>query len=172
MIKICRVGFIRRAVLAALLFSAFSGLVSSCSHIDDDRLPPAPVHISFAGVGDWNLYGVSGALDTRRFIKPDVPSNFPWTALTYTGFGGILLVSDVNSQPLAYDLACPYECKNDVRINVVDNSYAECPKCHSTYDIFMNLGTPLSGPAAERGYGLTRYSVYPGAQGEYMVVTR
>ena len=30
--------------------------------------------------------------------------------MTYTGFGGILLVTDMSGSPLAYDLACPVEC--------------------------------------------------------------
>ena len=161
--------YCKRAAIAALLLS--NATLFSCSHIDNDRLPPAAVRIDFAGVGDWNRYGVGGALEWRRFIKPSEPQGFPWTALTYTGFGGVLLVCDVNNQPMAYDLACPYECKNDIRINVVD-TYGECPQCHSTYDIFMNLGSPMSGPAAERGYGLTRYSVHPGAGGSYMSIMR
>lgn len=159
---------IRRAASAALL--SIMAAVTGCSHIDDDRLPPVPVRIDFVSVGDWNAYGVGGALESRRFIKNVEPAGFPWTALTYTGFGGVLLVCDVNNQPLAYDLACPYECKSDIRVRIVE-TVAECPVCHSTYDVFSNLGTPLSGPAAERGYGMTRYRVGPG-QYEYMVIGR
>lgn len=155
--------------MAALLFSVTAA--SGCSHIEDNRLPPAPVRIEFRSVGDWNAFGVGGALESRRFIRPDVPSGFPWTALTYTGFGGVLLVCDVNGRPMAYDLACPYECKADVRVFVSEDMVAECPVCHSTYDVFSNLGTPLSGPAAERGYGMTRYFVGPGRY-EYMVISR
>lgn len=159
----------RRAAGFALLF--FLIYVTSCHKVDNTRIPPAPVRIEFANVGMWNTYGVGGALDYRIFIKESrLPSGFPYTALTYTGFGGVLLACDVNGTPVAYDLACPVECKSSVRINIIDDAYAECPVCHSTYEVFTNHGHPLSGLAAERGYGLTVYSVVPGSQGEYMLV--
>lgn len=160
-----------RAALAALLLSCIG--LSGCSTIDDDRIPPAPVRIVFENVGQWNTFGIGGALDYRRFIKEEhTPSGFPYTALTYTGFGGVLLVGDINGEPAAYDLACPVECKQTVRVFVNDDNRAECPVCHSTYEIFTNHGYPLSGLAQERDYGLTVYRVFPGQQGEYMVISR
>lgn len=158
--------------LAAVIL-AITGL-AACHTLDDDRIPPMPVRLVFNTVADWNVYGVTGALDHRRFIKEErVPSNFPYVALSQTGFGGILLVGDVNGAPRAYDLACPVECKRDVRI-VVDTeaNNAYCPKCRSVYDIYTNYGHPLAGEAAERGYGLQQYYVGAGSQGEYMVVMR
>lgn len=160
---------VRRAALVAL----FALLLVACHRVDNTRIPPAPVRIEFFNVGMWNAYGVGGALLHRIFIKESgLPVGFPYTALTYTGFGGVLLAGDVNGTPVAYDLSCPVECKSDVRIAVIDDSYAECPRCHSTYDIFTNYGHPLSGEAARKGYGLTVYRVVPGSQGEYMLVLR
>lgn len=146
----------------------------SCKHLDDQRIPPAPVNLSFDTIADWNQYGVPGALSHKRFIKSMmVPADFPYKALSHTGFGGILLVGDILGAPRAYDLACPVECKADVRI-VVDTEAANayCPKCHSVYDIFTNYGQPLDGPALEYGYGLQKYYVGAGTQGEYMIVLR
>lgn len=153
-------------VIAAALISV------GCDHLDNKRIPPAPVHIPFTTVGDWNVYGVAGALDYRRFIKEDyIPAGYHYTALSATGFGGVLLVGDVNGAPAAYDLACPVECRRDVRIFVnTETLEGECPECHSTYDIFSLGGYPLTGPAARDGYGLRRYSVSPG-RGEYMLVS-
>lgn len=147
---------------------------SSCHHIDDDRIPPAPVYLQFNTIGDWNVYGVSGAGVHRHFIKElRQPAGYPYTALSATGFGGVLLIGDVHGQPVAYDMCCPVECRSDVRIQVVQaDLVAECPKCHSTYDIVTNYGYPLSGPAAEKGYGLQRYYVHAGNNGEYRIVTR
>lgn len=147
---------------------------SGCHTIDNRRLPPVNVRIAFANQGDWVTYGVAGAASWRIFIRQDrIPANFPYTALTYTGFGGVLLVCDVMGTPVAYDLSCPVECKQDIRVavNPVDN-VAECPVCHSTYEVFTNLGHPLSGPAAEHGYGLEVYNVGPGPAGEYMLISR
>ena len=148
--------------------------LAGCKHLDDDRIPPAPVRLEFRTVADWNLYGVPGALGYRRYIKSErIPANFPYVALSQTGFGGVLIVGDILGAPRAYDLACPVECKADVRI-VIDEeaSKAYCPKCKSVYDVFTNYGQPLSGPALEYGYGLRKYYVGAGSQGEYMVVTR
>ena len=129
----------------------------SCHHLDDDRVPPAPVLIQFNSVADWDVYGVSGAMSWRRFIKSErLPSNFPYTAMSATGFGG----------------SCPVECRSDVRIYIDEDALvAECPKCHSTYDVFSLWGHPLSGEAAERGYGLRRYTVRPGGMNEYRVIS-
>lgn len=150
-------------------------LFSGCHSVDDDRIPPLPVYLAFTTVGMWDTYGVAGATSHRRFILTDrlrVPENFPFTALSQTGYGGILLVSDILGDPQAYDLACPVEVRQDVRIRVnSEKNIAECPECGSTYDIFSNYGTPLSGPAAEKGYGLKRYHVGRGSGTDYMVVT-
>lgn len=147
---------------------------SACDSLDDTRVPGMPVHLVFNSVADWHTWGPGGATDTRRFIISDserVPAGYPFTALDRTGFGGILLVNDVNGNILVYDLACPVECKSIVRIKVDTESLtAECPQCHSTYDIFSLYGHPLSGPAAREGYGLRRYHASPGVS-PYMVIT-
>lgn len=153
-------------IIAASLISV------GCDRLDDQRIPPAPVNIPFATVGDWNVMGVGGALDYRRFIKEElIPSDYHYSAISATGFGGVLLVCDVNGAPVAYDLSCPVECKRDVRIFVnADELIGECPKCHSTYDIFTLGGHPLSGQAAKDGFGLRRYNVGSG-RADYMIVS-
>lgn len=151
---------------------AAAALLTGCDHLDDDRIPVLPVRIGFATVGDWNVSGVGGALDHKRFIKEEgIPAGFHYTALSATGFGGVLLVGDVLGHPAAYDLACPVECRRDVRIFVnTDEMVGECPECHSKYDIFSLGGHPLSGPAANDGYGLRRYTVGAGSA-DYMLVS-
>lgn len=145
-----------------------------CRTVDDERIPVSPVRIAFQTQAQWEIYGVSGALETRRFIKSErQPSNFPYTSMTYTGFGGVLLAGDIHGNPVAYDLACPVERSASVRIIVdTEANNAYCPKCGSVYDIFTNYGHPLSGKAAQEGYGLQRYIVAGGMQGEYMTVSR
>ncbi len=146
----------------------------SCNSIDDDAIPSVPVQIVFNDVGVWDRYGVAGALDCRYFIKETrQPSGFFYTATTYTGWGGVLLVGDIYGEPRAYDLSCPVEHAPDVRIAVDNDTHqAVCPKCGSVYDVFENYGYPLSGPAAKRGLGLKLYHVYPGNGSTYRVITR
>lgn len=151
-------------------------LLGSCEHVDFDRVPPMNVRLSFDTQAEWTKYGTPGALDHRDFIlqgNTRIPADFPWTGLTYTGYGGILLVADINGAPYAYDLCCPVELKRDVRVEVDEQLYeAVCPKCGSHYGIFSNYGMPLSGEAKKLKRGLRRYTVGPGMNGEFMVVTR
>lgn len=154
--------------LVALIVGA-----TGCDKVDDERIPPYPVYIQFATQADWTVYGVSGACSYKYFIKENrTPSNFPWTALTETGFGGILLVTDIHGDPHAFDLACPVEAQRDVRV-VVDTELqkARCPKCHSIYDIFTNYGLPVEGEALSKNYALRHYHVGSGYQGQYRIVT-
>ncbi|MDE6240226.1 MAG: hypothetical protein K2M54_09620 [Muribaculaceae bacterium] len=161
-----------RKFFTLLSLAAAVILNSGCDHLDNKRIPAAPVHVPFATVGDWNVQGIGGALDYKRFIKEQLqPSNYHYSAISATGFGGVLLVGDVNGAPVAYDLSCPVECKRDVRIFVnTDEMVAECPQCHSTYDIFSLGGHPLSGEAAHEGFGLRRYNVGP-SSGSYMLIS-
>lgn len=160
---------------AKLLFlTVLVTLLSGCHHIDDDRIPPAAVHIAFNTIGDWHTWGVAGVGQPRSFIlELREPSGFPYTALSHTGFGGVILMGDIHGNPIAYDLSCPVEARQTTRLRFLqDEMKLECPVCHSTFDAVTNYGQPLSGPAAEKGYGLRRYNVSPGLSGEYKVITR
>lgn len=160
-----KLSFFTAALVVAAIFTG-------CDHLDDDRIPVLPVRIGFATVGDWNVQGIGGALDHKPFIKEEgIPSSYHYTALSATGYGGVLLVGDVLGNPMAYDLACPVECRRDVRVFInTDEMVAECPECHSTYDVFSLGGHPLSGRAAKEGYGLRRYNVAPSST-DYMLVS-
>lgn len=148
--------------------------LTSCDSVDDKRIPSMPVQIVFTDVGMWNMYGVGGAMQSRRFFRTKTesqPTGFFYTATTYTGYGGVLLVGDIMGDPKAYDLACPYECSPEIRVSVDSKTHlAVCPKCHSEYDVFENQGIAVSGPAAKRGYSLRRYGVYSGST-NYRVIT-
>ncbi|MDE7135736.1 MAG: hypothetical protein K2N91_03815, partial [Muribaculaceae bacterium] len=85
----------------------------------------------------------------------------------------VLLCTDIHGTPVAYDLACPVEVNPTVRVVINSEKLeAECPVCHSTYDVFANNGIPTGGVAASDGYALRRYRVGAGASGQYMIVTR
>lgn len=147
---------------------------TGCHRLDDMRVPSRPVFVPFATVGDWNVYGVAAALDTRRFIKAmNQPAGYAYAESSATGFGGVLLVCDFSGGYVAYDLSCPVECSPDVRIGVdADLNIGVCPKCGSTYDIFR-VGNPLQGKAAEEGWALRRYKVTVSAQAmPYAVISR
>lgn len=148
--------------------------IAGCKSVDDDRTPPAGVWIVFASEPVWTTYGVPAALDHNEFIMSEgLPENFPYTAMMQTGYGGVLLVGDINGNPAAYDMSCPVENKANVRIRVdEERNDAYCPECGSRYSIYSNYGMPTEGPAADddHPYGLSKYTVASGPNGEYRVV--
>lgn len=162
--------------LVALLSAA-----SSCNQVDDDRIPSLPVYIDLSGAGMWNSYGVAGVGISRRFINWQgelSPSGFHYNANTYTGFGGILLIGGIDpftgdpNVPLAYDLSCPVERSQTVRVEIdPDNLEAVCPQCESRYDVVTAGGVPVGGQAltGKTKYGLRRYVCQPGQTGGYII---
>lgn len=144
----------------------------SCSKIDDNMLPSYPVYINLSTPGYWDTYGVVSPGMYRIFNKNEgVPTNYPYNANIYTGYGGVLLVCDLfESAPRAYDMSCPVERRADVRISVDSSNYeAVCAKCGSRYDVMSGWGAPLDGKALSQKIGLTRYSVVKTGSG-YNVV--
>ncbi len=158
--------------VAAIMSLVF--ILAGCKHVDDDRTPPAGVWIVFATEPEWTKYGVPSALDHKMFILSEgIPQNFPYTAMMQTGYGGVLLVGDINGRPAAYDLSCPVENKPDIRIRVDEDKHdAYCAKCGSRYSVYSNYGLPTAGHAADSDhpYALRKYTVAGGPNGEYRVV--
>ena len=161
-----------------LLVALLLGL-SACNTIDDDRIPAMPVNISLSPEGVWNTYGVSGYGIYKYFIKEQLqPTGFPYTDRTYTGYGGVLLISGMNpftaeaGVPLAYDLSCPVERKQDVRVKIQSGDQlpdAVCPVCGSHYNVIEGGGAPTSGEALSEKYGLARYQVLVSTSGGYII---
>lgn len=162
--------------LMALLSAA-----SSCNQVDDDRIPSLPVYINLSGAGMWNSYGVSGVGIYRSFINWQgvvSPSGFPYTATSYLGFGGVLLIGGIDpftaepNVPLAYDLSCPVERSQTVRVGIdQSNLEAVCPECGSRFDVITAGGAPVGGPAltGKTKYGLRRYSCQSEPSGGYII---
>ena len=174
--------FINKVNVRLLLsLIAVLSVSSSCNQVDDDRIPSLPVYINLSGAGMWNSYGVSGVGISRDFINWQgvlSPSGFPFTVNTYVGFGGVLLIGGIDpftsetNVPLAYDLACPVECSQTVRVVIdQDNLEAVCPVCGSRYNVLTAGGAPVAGPAltGKYKYGLRRYVCDPVQDGGYII---
>lgn len=157
--------------------AAVAGL-PGCHSVDvKNSVVSDPVYIPFTGVGDWELYGVSGAMQSRAFVKwLDIPADYPYQEYCFTGFGGVLMTCTAMSNYCAFDMACPVEHSQNVRVEIdPDMNMAVCPKCGSVYDVFQMQeppGYPVAGPAREDGYGLTVYRVVFGVDGRYALITR
>jgi hypothetical protein len=73
------------------------------------------------------------------------------------GYGGILIVYDFFGNYHAFDLACPVEVNENVRIGKPDGSLiSKCDSCGERYDLSDGLGTPLNHISNQ---SLKRYSV-------------
>ena len=153
--------------------------LASCDDIKNSRTPVWPVNINIGTTGQWVTYGVHAYGEYRMFNKSlGLPTNpsYPYTANTYTGFGGVLLILGYNfttndySTPMAFDLSCPVENTPDTRVKIDANNYdAVCPVCGSHYSVIEGGGTPLSGPALQKKYGLQRYRVTKTTTGGYII---
>lgn len=166
------------AGVASLLFVA---VTTGCQGVIDDRIPSMPVAINLSDPAVWNTYGVSGFGMHRDFILFQgliQPAGFPYSSINCTGFGGVLLISGMDpftseaGVPLAYDLACPIEREQTVRVAVDPETLdAVCPVCDSHYDVTMGAGAPVAGPAltGTKKYGLRRYRCIPSGQGGYII---
>lgn len=139
-----------------------SAAIISCSKVDDNRIPPTRVNIQFRNVGEWDIYGNPAACSVKIFDKEKgIPAASFFTATTFTGFGGVMLVADPTGEFRAYDRACPVEARRDaVVVFDADNPQgaARCTVCKSTFDIY-NYGAAVSGRAADMHYGLRRLRV-------------
>ena len=164
-------------IAVAIMLSSLSFV--GCNSVDDDRIPSLPVNINLSDAGVWSRYGVAGYGMFRYFIKDEKqPAGFPYTATTYVGYGGVLLISGMDpftadtDRVLAYDLSCPVECKPSIRVQVDPSTFeAICPKCGSHYDVTMRGGAAISGPAVDgkHKYGLRRYQCSPTQFGGYLI---
>ena len=158
---------------------AITTFCQGCNSVDDQRIPNMPVNIAIADPGMWNTFGVAGFGSHRIFIISEhIPSAFPYTSKSATGFGGVLLIegtdpfSSTTASPLAYDLACPVERKADVRVAIDNETYvAVCPECGSSYDVTMQRGAPMGGPAAQGKYkyALKSYNCIASGSGGYYI---
>ena len=159
----------KNKLLTAIMAGILLALCSSCDHIDNKTVPSFIVHIDLGSYVMWNTYGVNGMGDYRIFDRANnLPSNFPYTVSTYTGFGGVLLMMGLEG-PLAYDLSCPVEMSRDVILTInPDNFDAVCPRCGSRFNPLTGAGGPLSGVAINNKVGMRQYRVMP-SNGGYII---
>jgi len=149
--------------------------MAGCDTLDDDRVVGS-CRIDLGLIGNWTVYGVHAVGDYKVFNKEKhLPSNFPYTATTYTGNGGVLLMGVAGSgiggiQPMAYEMACPY-CRKHSTVVEIDNDNLEavCQTCGSRYDVLMGGGQPVSGPAQSKHYAMHAYRAMPSVNDGYII---
>lgn len=68
----------------------------------------------------------------------------PIYATDGVGFGGILVYCGWDSNYYAFDLSCPYERKQTIRVQPNDLGQAICDSCKTVFDISLGIGNPIS----------------------------
>lgn len=169
-----------KSISTFALIASFCLWGAGCKSVNDDVIPSLPVSINLASPDLWNTYGVAGYGNYRLFVRElRLPRDFAYNEKTYTGYGGVLLISGVNpftleaGVPLAYDLSCPVERKPEIRISIQSDGLvpvAVCPKCGSHYDVVERGGSPISGVAVGENVGLRRYDCREGLYGGYIII--
>ena len=165
--------------LMYIVLVALMALASSCEQINNKEVPNYVVRIDLGSYALWNTYGVSGVGDYRIFDRAhNLPSNFPYNANTYTGFGGGLLIMGLDSStggyaPIAFDAACPVENQAGIKV-AIDPATLEavCPQCKSHYNVLTGSGGPVSGRAYTSRYGLRMCAVHQSKLGGYIITSK
>ncbi|MGC9151860.1 MAG: hypothetical protein ACP5F6_08905 [Microbacter sp.] len=111
-------------------------------------IPLAPVNLQVNLLQQTNLTAIGSY---QSYITPN-------SGLEALGFGGILVVHTLDDTYAAFDLACPYEAQQNIRVVVQPDLTAKCPVCGSVYRIMDGTGWPISGPSRHK---LQQYHVYP-----------
>ncbi len=124
----------------------------ACTNSEDNYFPSYRVNL------ELDLTFEDKALNEQMAYKTYILGQTSGLAASdMTGFGGVLVYHGLGGIA-AYDLACPYEMKRTVRIEVAEDGIkAVCPQCGSEFGIFENAGAVLKGPATQ---GLKIYQTY------------
>ena len=133
----------------------------ACTNSEDNYFPSYRVNL------ELDLTFEDKALNEQMAYKTYIVGQTSGLAASdMTGFGGVLVYHGLGGIA-AYDLACPYEMKRTVRIEVAEDGIkAVCPQCGSEFGIFENAGAVLKGPATQ---GLKIYQTYQ--TGNKIIVT-
>lgn len=125
---------LQRLLIGLILISSLA-----CTRSVEPSVPAMPVSLSIPlySAQYQTLLSPGGiALFTHRYSDADA-----------LGYGGLALVRSLTeTRFFAYDLACPYERKAGVRLQIDDLALL-CPSCGSSFEVVYGSGIPTSGPA-------------------------
>ena len=126
-----------------ILFGLF---VSACKNVNQcSSVPAHPVFIQLNILVDeyWHL---NSPFENAYFTERNMP-----IGVESVGYGGVLIITflDNGLQYAAFDMTCPYEMNENVRVFPVNGFSAECPTCGSRFDLSNGLGILAKGPATE-----------------------
>lgn len=123
------------------MFSFLILILSGCDDNYISSIPPYPVNLQLNLTSTYPTF--------RNNINSILLFEKPIQVNDLVGFGGILMYVDFNGNYCAFDLACPHEA--DQKIKVVPNDLGQvvCEGCGTVYNISYGIGDPVKGPSKE-----------------------
>ena len=125
--------FLFTAFLATTLVSCYDNVISS--------IPDYPVNLQLNLTTTYPTF--RNSVNQFLLFETRIKEN------DRVGFGGILVNTGFDGNYYAFDMACPYEAKYNVRVYPNEIGQAVCESCGSVFNIAFGNGDPISGPAAE-----------------------
>lgn len=139
----------KRLITYYLLIVLLSIPIVSCKDNVQSSIPDYPVYLQLNLTAQYSTFRNSSG----QFLI------FEKGITTYDriGFGGVVVCTGITlddnneTQYYAFDMACPYELKNTVKVHPDKTGLPQlvCDKCGSVFDITFGSGHPLSGPTKE-----------------------
>lgn len=130
-----------------------------CENENQRRIPDMPVYLEL---------DLNGTYSTFRNPLDTVVYEYPVTVKDRIGYGGVLINIGYDEKYYAYDLACPYEAKPDIRVYPDESGMkVVCRKCGSEFDIWNGTGMVSKTPSK---WNLKRYKTR--VQNGYVYITR
>jgi nitrite reductase/ring-hydroxylating ferredoxin subunit len=124
-------------------------LVCSCTKTIESPIPYARVNLKLdLRYEDKDL---KGAYFHKEFTSAR-------NAGESVGYSGVLVVCGFENIYYAYDLCCPHEASQKIRVVANDIGQAVCPECGTVYDTGYGSGSPVEGVSK---YPLRRYTISP-----------
>jgi len=135
--------------------------------------------LSFVGCND-NV--ISSIPDFPVYLQLNLTTTYPTFRNSYNkfllfkqgvvvtdrvGYGGILVYTGLDGGYYAFDMACPYEAKQNIRVYPNDIGQAICEGCGSVFEIAYGIGYPSKGAAKE---ALKRYKAT--LSGDNLIIMR
>ncbi len=138
--------FYSSIVILAAVFS-----FNSCIENTVSTIPDYPVNLRLDLTATYSTF--YNSIGQQIYTKSNQiyynDNAFPLKETERTGFGGILIYTNYERKYCAVDMACPYEAKRDVCVEI-DGLEAVCPECGSKFDIYNSeYAPPSKGPVTQ-----------------------
>ncbi|MDD4971525.1 MAG: hypothetical protein PHT07_19020 [Paludibacter sp.] len=149
-----------KSLIRHLLLIPFIALsVASCNDNVISSIPDFPVYLELNLTSTYPTF--------RNSYNKFLLFKTPVLATDRVGYGGILVYTGLDGNYYAFDMSCPYEAKQNIRVYPNDIGQAICEGCGSVFDIGYGIGNPSAGKSKE---ALKRYKTM--MSGDILYITR